>query len=247
MIHTITMAFTEPHILRFSLESYYKTATEPTTHYVLDNHYPIKKTQNSIEVQQICKDFNCHYITAGKNLGLHHGFNFVYEQLTLQPHEIVIGYDHDSNPVTKGWDKALCKVLHHKEENIWCGMMFPIAYKDIQKAPVLLRNVDDVRYAHLLNPIVNSVCGIKASFLKLSKGLQESTNFYGHLEVVMWDIMKKHHREWLVLLDYFEEPHPALDHRFEYSAYKWAHAHERSHTGDFESYLATHFPHLLDK
>lgn len=236
MLHTITLCFTKPAIVRKALENYYRTATLPTKHYLLHQHYPLpSKSEVFEELKVIAKDFNCVLSDAGKNLGLHHGFNAVLKQINPKPEDIIIGYDHDSCPVSPGWDEALVKVLNSDPNHVWGSLRTVHTLDEIPE--IKLEKFDGIYYFKLPKPAMNSVCAIKASFLEKTGGLHEYSNFYGHLETNMWNLMKEHGGDWFFLLDYFEKSDLLHEHDESYKLYKWAHAQTQTWDGDFESYL----------
>lgn len=239
MLHTITLCFTKPSIIRRALENYYSTTVLPTNHILLHAHYPIGENIKT-ELEQLAKDFKCTLMDAGSNLGLHHGFNWVLGHIKPQPGDVIIGYDHDSCPVNKGWDAAMMKVLGVDTKHVWASLRTIHTLDELKT--ITLNKVDGVYYFKPEKPVMNSVCAFKWEFLERTGGLRENSNFYGHLEAPMWALTKEYGVDWCFLLDYYEHSELLHEHDEQYKLYKWAHAHEQTHDGDFASYLSKNKP-----
>lgn len=245
-VYAITLCFTRPEIVRTSLEQFYKTATlKDVKHILLNQHYPLPSHQKvREELEQIAKDFNCVLMDAGKNLGLHHGFNHVTSNLSLNPDDIIIGYDHDSYPTTNGWDEALVTTMNSKSTIGWVSLHVDKTFSEVVGAPLEPGLAGNIRYFRFYKPVTNSICALRWKFLNDVGGLQEPTNFYGHLESAMWQKLQQQKMYWVFLWDYHEGHNPNLIHDRHYTHYKHAHAHSKEWAGDFESFLKEYYPDL---
>lgn len=236
MIHCVTLGFVPARIWAKSLAAFKETTVlDGVQHHFLNQHYPLNKQQNSAELRDIAEDNGLVWHDAGKNLGLHHGFNYVTKQFGLKPDDIVIAYDPDSNPVSKGWDEALVIALS-EPKYVWASVMLKPARESIDKVGKAVEaNVKGVRVLELAHPVINSVSAFKGSWLLDCGGFSEPNEFYGGLECHMWPQLGN--KKWVFLED-FHESHEILHKQDEdYRKYKWDHAYHRNWAGDFESWL----------
>ena len=248
MIYVFTLGFAPARILEKSFEQLYKTTSLGSKNFVhvyLDQHYPIDKERNMGACRIICDMYGITYIDAGKNLGLHVGFNKMLDLVNLKPDDVVIAYDADSFPTESGWDSALISVLSDPNFG-WVTIMNPRCKQE------LIENgyeVHDVAAYEVWTPrkdIVNSTCAWRGDFLIRSKGLHESRPFYGHLESSMWGKPNEQGLRWGFLPAFPESDHLRDLHDRDLVVYKWCHAHLKSWDGDFESWLAAGKPNPED-
>jgi hypothetical protein len=235
-VHVVSLGFVPARIWRESLKRFQQTTVlKDIKHHFLLQHYPLNKAQNSAELREIAKDNGLIWHDAGKNLGLHDGFNFVTEQFGLKPEDVVIAYDPDSNPVSTGWDEALVTVLS-EPRYVWASLMLPAARKSLAgQARAVPNAVKGVRVLEIAQPVINSISAFNGSWLLDCGGLTEPNKFYGGLECQMWPKLKD--KKWVFLPDYTENHDLLHTQDPEYRQYKWEHAHERTWAGDFESWL----------
>lgn len=249
-VYAITLAFAHPKILALSIKAFYETRNEllPLAgHLIVDQHYPLHRAEilSGLETQR--KDHGCRILDPGRNLGLHVGFNWALSQINPQPEDIIIGYDGDSLPLSKGWDMALVRAIDSRRtdgqgEVVWATLGNPRTLGDIRA-----RGFDSVTadgYLRLMltrSSITNSVCAWRYRWLKEVGFLQEPMAFYGHLEATMWGKLRGGKR-WAVLPDWNESDELRDLHDRAYIVYKWMHSHTKEWPGDFESYVRAGCP-----
>lgn len=244
MVYTITLGFCPARILEASLENYYATRAikDSFCHVLLDQHYPIEKEANRTLIKALCSKYGIKYVDAGKNLGLHEGFNLALRSIDLNPEDKVIAFDPDSYPESYGWDEALCDALDEKEIG-WATVMNPRCEEELRKYGFdMINRPGKAELWITRRDIVNSTCAWRGDFLIKSKGLIENRPFYGHLEAPMWAKLQEQNLKWAFLYGFKESDHLRFMHDREYVEYKWAHAHLKEWDGDFESWLAAGKP-----
>lgn len=246
-VFVITLGFAPARLLRRSFENYHRTRTEQdVSHVLVDQHYPLRKEQNREEVRAICEEFGVKIADPGKNLGLHHGFNFGLKASGAKPGDVVIALDPDSFPVTQGWDTALVRAIQVDPQRkvVWSTIMHPNCKNDILQA----HKGYDERWADerrikmwvMRLPVMNTTCAWDVEWLLSVGGLDEPRPFYGHLEANMFSKLGR--KQWAFLPDFIETDELHLLHDPEYVRYKWAHSHTMKFNGDFEAYIAAGCP-----
>lgn len=227
-----------PVIIEKSLERFYATKSPhlPVEHHILFQHYPINKEAQRPEIERICKRFNIELHDAGRNLGLHEGFNFLFKRLQPNDDEVIIGYDPDSWPIGEGWDLALVRtILGSGGEIVWSSLMNPRSKSDLEARGYDLGRVDGhIQVWKTKTAVTNSVCAFSYSWLN-KVGFTEPRPFYGHFETEMFGKLKG--KRWAFVTGWEERDQLRDLHDVEYVHYKWAHAHLNCWDGDFESWL----------
>lgn len=110
--YIITLGFCPWRVLEAGLASYAATAAvKPSAHYFLDQHYPLRREENLPQLQRLCQQHGLTYVDSGQDRGLCGGWNFLIPQIPFAEGDILIGYDPDSKPESRGWDQALLDVL----------------------------------------------------------------------------------------------------------------------------------------
>lgn len=246
-VYAITLAFMNPEIVKTSIEAFHATRNPELPlagHYVVDQHYPLQREAAKQTLRELP---GCTVLDPGRNLGLHEGFNWAMRQLPLKPEDIVIGYDADSLPLSRGWDMALVRAIEARRsdghgEVVWSSLGNPRTLSDLYA-----RGYDPVTadgYLRLFltrTAITNSVCAWRYGWLKEVGFLEEPRAFYGHLEAAMWGKLRPGKR-WAVLPDWTESDALREKHDRAYIVYKWRHSHLNDWPGDFESFVKAGCP-----
>lgn len=249
-IFAVTLGFMPVRILERSLRRYAATRHGGLEyrHVLLDQHYPLDKEANRAAVRALCRELEIEVLDAGRNLGLHHGFNYVLQQLSPAPDDIVIAYDGDSTPLGQGWDLALVRAILGDPERkiVWASLSNPRSAKDLAERGYSEKLIDGHLPVRITKTAVtNSVCAWRFGWLQSVGLLSEPSAFYGHLEAAMFS--KLGSNQWAFVRDYVESDELRDLHDRAYVVYKWCHAHLRSWPGDFESWLAAGSPNPEDK
>lgn len=248
-VATISLGFAPCRLARASLERYYSTRNKglPFRHVVLDQHYPVNKEENRRELRALCAEFGIEVFDAGRNLGLHEGFNWIAQRLDLEDDDVVIAYDLDSCPTSPGWDMALARAIQGDPlgKIVWASLWNLRSRADVMARGFQTRMVDGYIEAVIPKaPVTNSVCAWRYGWLRQVGFLTEPRAFYGHLEAAMWDRLRD--KQWAFLPQWGESDDLRDLHDREYVVYKWCHSHLNSWPGDFESFLEAGCPNPED-
>lgn len=249
-VYAISLAFCNENIMLRSLQAFYATRNpdlDLVEHLIVDQHYPLNYGTVWSALREFEKIFpKVRVVDPGRNLGLHHGFNWAMKQLALRPEDIVIGYDLDSMPITPGWDMALVRAIEARQadtqEVVWSSLANPRTVSDIHARGFDRAKADGYLDLWLTRTaITNSVCAWRYGWLESVGFLEEPRAFYGHLEAAMFGKLGKG-RRWAVLPSWGELDDLRALHDREYVVYKWLHSHTGEWPGDFESYVRAGCP-----
>lgn len=245
-VYAITLCYNRPDIIWSSLKAYHAKATLNLgkNHYLVDNRYPLPSADEaSHELKVTAATYGATLLEPGKNLGLAGGFNYALAQLNLQPDDIVIGYDGDSNPLTLGFDAALVSAIREGHDIAWASTVLPASLEQLRERGYIERTLPSGLVTwEARQAVVNSICAWPGWFLG-GKGLEEPNHYYGGLEVRMWERLVSQKKKWVFLPDFREDNEIKLKTDREYVLYKWVYAHTHTWIGDFDSYLAAGCPH----
>ncbi len=248
---TISLGFVPARILAPSLDAYRATRNPALSyrHYLLDQHYPVDKEANRIAIREICRREGVEVLDAGRNLGLHLGFNEAMRMIAPAPDDIVIAYDPDSTPTTPGWDMALVRAILGDpwQKIVWASLMNPRSEADLH-ARGFTKSASDgfIETWKTHAAVTNSICAWRAGWLQKVGGLSEPNAWYGHLESSMWAKLQATQSDWAFLPGWREVDSLRDLHDRSYVVWKWVTAHLGSYTGDFESWLAAGSPNPED-
>lgn len=251
-VFAVSLGFMSAGIIRRSLAAYAATRNTdfgPYRHVMVDQHYPLDKECNRAELREICAEHGVEVIDPGRNLGLHHGFNFALRHLAPDPEDVIIAYDVDSTPVSEGWDLALVRALQGdpSKRAVWASLMNPRSARDLSERGYTVRKADGyIELWATRSPVTNSICAWRYGWLSEVGLLTEPRPFYGHLEAEMYGKLGPK-RDWVFLPGWTESDELRDLHDRAYVVYKWCHSHLKSWDGDFESWLAAGSPNPEDR
>lgn len=244
-VKVFSLAYMNAEIIARSFEQLYATKNPDLKieHHVLWQHYPLDTEANYKKLQENCRILGIRLHDAGQNLGLHGGFNWLFQRLRPSPNEVVIGYDPDSFPVAPGWDMALVRAIEGSGgKTVWASLMNPRSRKDLEARGFNKGKVDGhLEVWHTKSAVTNSVCAFKYEWL-MRVGFTEPRPFYGHFETEMYGKLRG--KQWTFLPGYTEADHLRDLHDIEYVHWKWVHAHLKTFDGDFGQWLASGKPGL---
>lgn len=235
-----------PHRILFrGLKAYYDTSTvKDFKHYYLNQHYPINPEEQKVNFCELL-NYGIEHLDAGRNLGLHEGFNFVINHINPNPEDIIIAYDPDCMPLVSGWDQAMVDVLNSSDnqDNIgWVTLMNPQSKREMEERGYRHRNVS----GHIVwltdFPVTNNTCAWRADFILKAGGITENRPWYGHLETPMFYKMKALGFNWGFVEGFPESWELREMADLAYQKYKVAHAHTERWDGDFESWINAGMP-----
>lgn len=242
-VKVISLAFMNSEIIKESFARLYKSKNPdlPIEHHVLYQHYPLDQEANYLKLLELQKKYGFQLHDAGKNLGLHGGFNYLFDKLNPGLEEVIIGYDPDSFPVGMGWDMALVRAIDGSSgEIVWASLMNPRSKGELKERGYDTGMIDGyIEVWKAKEAVVNSICAFKYEWLK-RVGFTEPRPFYGHFESEMWAKLKE--KRWAFLKDWDEWDILRDGHDRPYTEWKWAHSHLKSWDGDFKSWLEAGSP-----
>lgn len=249
-IYAITLAFANAELLERSINAFYATrnpAMPLTGHYVVHQHYPLRPESIGYALDRMRLEHGVHVIDPERNLGLHEGFNWAMRQIKPKDDDIIIGYDGDSLPLSKGWDMALVRAIDGSRSDghgsvVWATLGNPRTLSDVYSRGYDTATADGyLRLFLTRTAITNSICAWRYGWLRRVGFLQEPRAYYGHLEAAMFNKLGKGER-WAVLPDWIESDELRGLHDREYVIYKWRHSHLNDWPGDFKSFVEAGCP-----
>jgi hypothetical protein len=215
----LTISYHKEEIVRKSYEQLKKTtADNPMPVLVLDNHYPLIKDKNF--VKNICEELGFLYFSAGQNIGLHNGYNYLRKFVTTKR---FILYDGDSFPTTDDWNTALTDVVRDPR-TVWASLYNHHSYSELDNRGYWTKEINGYKCRVTQQAVTNSVCAFQTEWVESVGGFSEPNEFYGGFEVSMWKKMNPHMEQWAFLNDY-KEDRIHLENDSIYTEYKWKHAH----------------------
>lgn len=240
MVVVITLGFCPSFLLGHSLRGFYDTKHPDLKirHYYLDQRYPVSKDRNREECRRICDGYGVTVLDAGRNLGLHDGFNYALNAACRPDDDIVIAFDADSTPIGQGWDMALVRAIRGDREQkvVWSTLANPRTLADIKARGYTTKTVDGSIELMITNTaITNSICAWRLDWLRSVGLLSEPGPWYGNLETEMF--AKLGDKQWAVLPGWSESDHLRNLHDRAYTIYKWYLAHLKTTSADFETWL----------
>lgn len=242
MIYVLTMAHNSARVMMPSLERCYETATikDKWQHVILDAHYPIDRPAVEHFLAEY-KQRGAIILDAGKNMGLHKNWNWMCEQLPLQPEDILIGLDPDSWPVQTGWDAALVQALQNwKETKIpWVSVMSDVVHH-LHNAQFKMGALNGLT---IRQPVghpcwMQSICAFVWEPLKAIGNFDEPFEYFGDLEKTIHPKYLALGYDMAWLEDFWDEPRKfdGQEDR-EYFEFKMDTAMRGTYNGDFETYI----------
>lgn len=239
-VFSITLGFGPAHILRHSLEAFRATRNASFNYprFLCYGYYPINEAKNRAAIYALCAEHGITVLDPGKNLGLHHNFNFAMNQIRPGKDDIVIAYDPDSTPVGYGWDLALVRAIQGdtQQKIVWSSLMNPRSEFDLNARGFTERTIDGyIKVRETKTAVTNSICAWSVGWLQSVGMISEPNEWYGGLEASMWDRLGA--RTWAFLPQWSESDALRDLHDRAYVEYKWSHAHLKNTHSDFRSWL----------
>lgn len=240
-IYAITLCHNAPDVVEESIEQFYRTVMfKPEAHGLLDAYWPLDKSGTSDVIDRMCEKHGCLKFDAGKNIGLHHGFNYVFEQMKIPRDAIVIGYDPDSYPTTPDWDRGMRDVFEADSKMAWLGLWHAHCERELKAECRAIKTEiggQVVWVAH--TPCLTSISAFNSNFLHNCGGLDEPSPFYGGLECQMFPKIQAYGLKQGFLEDYKEHPGGIFEINPHYTKWKY----QTTHGGE----LQIPFPDWLKK
>jgi hypothetical protein len=245
----ITPAFCKSSLLVHSLRNFYDLQTENYEHWILLNHYPVNEEKNTEEIRQIAEQYGCKVFDSEFDRGLHKSVNNFYEHNPQPEGTIQIGFDPDGaiEQLSKGFDKALSETLR---EGIKSHNMCLLNLYNYERQIQLDRNypkiiINDNRV--LMHPSIGvlNIGAVDLDFVKQIGGFWEKCEYYGYIELYMWEKMQQFGRTLGYLTEFKERyqayPEDCIDPEYQ----QWKQAHITGFEGSFKEWLKINKPEML--
>lgn len=208
-------------------------------HIWLDQHYPLGDRKDA---HAVCERYGIRVLDAGRNLGLHGGFNHVLKEVGARAGDMLVGFDPDSYPDTPGWLQAMVEVMQNGEKVAWISLMNRISRGEMQQRGFRPEAIGRHVVWETLAPVVNSICAWSGDFLLKTEGLHEPLEFYGFLECAMWPRLKAQGKQWVFIDGVWEGSELVGAGDEEYRQWKAVYAHEKRTSLSFAEWLKTGKP-----
>lgn len=230
-------------IIEKSLAAFYETVDEkwetPYEHILLDHHWPLDYWDHRHQILRLAHVYGCRVMSPYKNLGGHGGFNWVCSQLPLGDNDLVLGFDPDSFPATKGWNNAMIRALRddagYAGVSLWIEAdLYTKKWKDLPSSSGLRVVAPADRETEMINISI-----WRWSFLRRIQGYRSRNAFYGDVEVELTKSYKETGLRHGYLRDFKEvERLTRLPDHGEPSYVEWKAAHvSGKFPGNYDAYL----------
>lgn len=234
-IHAITVCFSEPDILAWSLMKFKRTTCiQPKSWMFLDNCWPLNRHHTSECIELAAKLApNSSVIKAEKNLGGHGGYNFALAASEYAPDDYLLTYDPDSNPLTPKWLEAMRDVLDADPTMAYVSLL---DRRNVDR-PWTYEQIGGHKVAFLPYPEMWAITLFRKSIL--DKGIQADSEkwnspFYGHVEPPMFRHARERGQRNGYLFDFRDDKCP-IEPPKAYTKWKQEHAYGK-YPGNFDAY-----------
>lgn len=257
----ITPAFCKSKMLESCLEHLHTDLPSDVKHVIIDNHYPINKEQNQVDIYALVKKFRCLYIDSGKDLGLHHGLNNAYRIINPEPSDTWVQVDPDDRP-SPGFYDALNEVMCNTQKLALCALSFDLIKERLKEhaSPEIERFVSFAEPFGLsggttsvwIHPKIEMLLSnaINLKFIESVGGFYEYYPYYGGFEASMYERWNPLGYELGFLLDYVADSiklDPNDTTLFDPEYRLWKDAHLSGYEKSFEEWLQeTNRGHLIE-
>jgi hypothetical protein len=198
------------------------------------HHYPIDQEANRTQLIDLAERYGYEVIEPQKNLGLHHGLNWAVRQIGIGEDDLLIGVDPGRSIETLGWDTALAAVAMDPKIG-WAALSNHASPTEISQRPHKVEQINGVKVALCQSPMMIQTAICKMDWVLQSGGFREPTNYYGGIEIAMWESLKRKY-ELGILLDYKETGDIAAQQDPIYRDWKLAHV-KGEFRGNFDEYV----------
>lgn len=237
----ITPAFCRWELLADMLcHTYQDPLPKDTVHVIVDQHYPVNKSENRNQIYELAEEYGCLWVDSGRDLGLQGGVNNALVRIGATKHDILLGLDPDDR-VSPGALNALIEVMTADKSFAVLGTSFQMVF-DRLDAGFPYGEEKIAGYDVLIHPNTDvwNVCAWNLDWLLSVGGLKQRNAYYFGLEEAMYG-------EWMMrglrlgyLADYtsdyvpVDRMNPSLFDR-EYGL--WKVDHIKGFQGSFEEWL----------
>ena len=197
-VYMCSLCFCNDRVLLAGLEALHRTNTPNlvVAHYLLDNHYPFKHYRTQAAMVQAQIKYNARVVDGLEDRGLAGNANFLLKYMMekgMKEEDLLIGYDPDSKPLNRGWDKTLVEVMVAEPKLAYLSLNNPPIepnLESIQGKKPYLRGEEKKIAGHRVfivsadtNDMINVSCW-RVSWLKAIGGTPAGPNtpYYGFNE-----------------------------------------------------------------
>lgn len=236
----ITLCYNRPEVVAQSIGRLKRTQdTNGYEKYLIDVSYPLPDVrQNTRKLANLAHFHGYDLIKPYRNRGVAVNWMHAAAELELQPGDVLIGMDPDSEPTTPNWCDALVNVLSSDPTIAYCGLT------RISK-PTLATEVDESQYRYKVadiggedvrfydQPVSWPMGAFSVKFMK-EIGIHQPRTYYGFIEIGCMKRMANTDWRWCMLDKHFDK----TSDRGEESYKQWKIAQAKQLTDlDFKDYL----------
>jgi hypothetical protein len=197
---------------------------------VLDNNYS-PKASAWLAANERTYGYTLLHTPHGKNIGLHNGFNLCMSYVETSH---ILGVDPDMFICSRHFDEAL--LAHAKDvRNVVVQAFNTYSLTEMrnptfEKGPAGWLIIPD-------HPVIMGLILWQTEWLRQVGGLQEPTEYYGHLEATMWKYLNQVDKRWVFALNSLEGWKDLYesyeDEWFRQFKIRHAHHNDKRHIDDF--------------
>ena len=201
-----SLAYNSPRMVRESIEHTLKNNELNFDHklILMDVKYPIGGVvQNSIEMQQISRDYNFTYLRPYKNRGVSGNWNWFLKEVEAHPEDIVYCICPDGRVQKPNWISAI-KDVFETEDDAYCICPNQHKFTGGDITVEQRQTPNGVNYLSLSRLVAWSLAAFKVEPLKIIGGLKEKRPFYGFIEDATHDVASKFGYNFYKLKDYYD-------------------------------------------
>lgn len=241
MIHVISLCHMEPPTIAASLMQLKRTTgrTIDLRMWLIDHHWPIDSDLVSDCITDLSEMTGARTIMPDKNLGGTGGFNWALREIAsremLKSDDLLLWYDPDSWPVTRGWLQAMTEVMAADPSIATLSLWAPqeMSGRDDWVAEVIA--------GHKVRTFPSHAEGFSVTMWRANFAMpkvEAEYEFYGQIEEPAYQKAKRIGKRNAWLADFHEIPCP-IPHPKVYEDWKREHV-ARRFNGNFKEYYEQH-------
>lgn len=222
MNHILSVSFANETVATKSYENLHETSGhEQVT--VLDNHYPIYRSNGRYWLRDLCERLRFIYIDAGYNMGLYDGYNHLINGLPDKCESVIL-HDGDHFINQEGWSEAAFAVIADPTVAT-CIVSNRINQRELGERGFTAAEINGQKVKISHDVICCSVSAWNVGFLKSVNGVTSPNKYYGGNELEMWKYYGPNHK--LVVMDDYTEDIDTMKalQDWQYEEYKLLYAH----------------------
>lgn len=248
-VFTITVAFCPASQLARCLNHNRHYIYDSNNHYVVIGYYPINKEKNNRDIVMITKEYNCHILDPGHDMGSAQSQWWALQQLGAVDGDYWVNLDPDSGCEFM-WPEAATVILDCDPNCIVVSCMSPMVQTFLKERNIQLeeKTVGNVRYGIARDPIPFNLSMWRYSFFNEIGGIPQMGEKWGEVEGPVFHQAQMRGKYHAYLLDYMEdESGKFMQDRclLEYKDSYLRTSGPSQFVGSFLEFLALKYPELL--